>query len=220
MEEQKIEAVESEESIVEQNDGDIIHMEDVTKVIEDNFPPAVIKDWFGHQLIVRTYITQTEMEQFVDNIVNASFDSDTGDYAPERRDFMYRYCEILFFTNVEMPTDVEQAYRIVYATDLNHIIEETARYWQRADIQKAIEDKIQYRLDKDLDHLEVEMNKLTDGIAKVRESFASIDKDDIQRLLSAIGNGVNLDEEKLVKAFIDAKVASDKNDDSEEAGES
>ena len=177
---------------------------DKIQMVADEFDKAVVVDWHDYKLLVRKTITQYEMTSFVDAVVKSCFDDD-GTYMPENRDFMYRYCQILFYTNIDLPRDSEEAYELVYLLDLNNIINANAERYQLADIQSAIEEKIRYRLDTELDEMRKQVERITQVVGALNECISSVDAEDIKNLVTAYIEKGGLDEQKIVEALFKDK---------------
>lgn len=178
---------------------------DKIQMVADEFDKAVVVDWHDYKLLVRKTITQYEMTSFVDAVVKSCFDDETGTYMPENRDFMYRYCQILFYTNIDLPRESEDAYELVYLLDLNNIINTNAERYQLADIQSAIEEKIRYRLDTELDEMRKQVEQITQVVGALNESISSVDPEDIKNLVTAYVEKGGLDEQKIVEALFKDK---------------
>lgn len=166
-------------------------------------------NWREQEILIRRTISYDEMSVFVKTVVNACFDEETGAYEPQNRDFMYKYGEILFFTNVELPKETGEAYDIVYALNLNDIIEEHADIHQIADIQNAISEAIEYRLEQNLDSLKAELRKFKDVFMALGETMSSIDPEDIRVAMKAIADHGKLDEGAIVRALFPKKADED-----------
>lgn len=186
-----------------------VSVEDLKKIADTEFKQYTVTDWHGREIVVRYTIMYEEMENFVDAVTDACFDPESGEFMPANRDFMYKYCEAVFFTNVELPTDSGEAYSLLYLVDLNDVIEEHASHHQIADIQSAIDAKIRYRLDTRLDELKADMQKVQDGFRSLSEMTASIDPDDVRSALDAISAHGGIDEEKIVNAILAQKANGD-----------
>jgi len=171
-------------------------LQEIAKDIER----VTIVDWHGYKVVVRKAITQSEMLAFVKTVVESCFD-DNGEYTPENRDFMYRYCQILFFTNVDLPTESTEAYEFVYHLDLNNIVNMYAERYLLADIQSAIEEKVRYRLDTELDEMRKQVEQIAQVVGALNESISSVDPEDIKNLVAALAEHGAIDEQKIVEAL-------------------
>jgi hypothetical protein len=157
--------------------------------------------WHGMDLIIRHVISYDEMSAFVKAVVDACFNEETGEYEPQNRDFMYKYGEILFYTNVELPKETTEAYDVVYALDLNDYIGRHADQHQLADIQSAISEAIDYRLEQNLDALKAELRKFENVFVELGDTMSSIDPDEIKKTMASIAEHGKLDEGAIVKAL-------------------
>lgn len=178
-----------------------ISIDDIKNIAENKYKHYTSLKWLGHDLIIRKIIPFEAVHSFVNSVADACFNSETGAYEPENRDFMYKYCEIVFFTNVELPLDFDDAYDVVYITNLNDMIHEYADQYQIADIQSSITEAIQYRIDQNLDSLKAELRGFEDVFKKLGETMSAIDPEEIKKTMDAISKHGKLDEAAVVKAL-------------------
>lgn len=198
MEEIKTTVTDTEKEMIEVKP---IKLEDVYKTIKSDFAEYISVDWHGHELIVRNYISYDEMVSFVNAVVSACFNEETGEYEPQNRDFMYKYGEIIFYTNVELPKDTSEAYDVVYALDLNEVIEEHVNIRQIADIQQSISEQIEYRMEQNTDALKAELRKFEDVFRALGETMSVISPEEIEKTMAAISEHGKLDEGAIVRAL-------------------
>lgn len=183
----------------------MISIETMDEILSDHFPTAEVTDFYGQEIIVQKRIPFALMSELVQKVADACF-SDEGEYMPEIRDFALRLCCVEAYTNIRLPQEnVEHQYEIVGCAELWRIVANCIDQDQLEQICDAIQDRIQARLDSNRAAFEREINKLTQALdemgKQVTELFGSVSPEDLQALLSAIGeNGV--DEEKIVKAVV------------------
>lgn len=178
-----------------------IPLGDVYKIIAEDYAEYSKIEWYGYEIAVRTNISYEEMDSFVDAVVDACFNQETGEYEPQHRDFMFRYGKIAFYTNFELPQDTEEAYRVVYALCADRFIDGVADACQLEAIQDAITEKIDYRLEQNVDMIKAELNKMKDMFAKLGETMSSIDPEEVKKTLASISEHGKLDEAAIVKAL-------------------
>lgn len=189
-----------------------ITLDDVKKIADENYKTYSVLNWRGHDLVVRKIISYDEMSAFVNAVVSSCFNTETGEYEPQNRDFMYKYGEILFYTNVQLPSETAEAYDLVYAMDLNDFVERHINPHQLADIQSSIAEAIDYRLEQNVDVLKAEMKKFEDIFVQLGETMSKLDPDDMKKTMDAIMEHGAIDEKKIVQALFPQK-ADDANSD-------
>jgi hypothetical protein len=92
--------------------------------------------WRGLKLIVRQMIGLDEMQDLVGKVVCGCWDGE--EYRHEAMDFELRRAVILFFTNVEMPDEMEKQYEYLYGTDLYETAVQSISQSQIAAIREAV----------------------------------------------------------------------------------
>lgn len=186
-----------------------ISIDTVVEIANADLKKYAVVDWHGKDLVIRRTIAYDEVRNFVNAVVEACFNKETGEYEPQNRDFMYKYGEILFYTNVELPQETSAAYDIVYALNLNDIIEDNIDAHQLADIQSAISEAIDYRLEQNLDSLKAELRKFEDVFKAIGETMSAIDPADITKTMAAIAEHGKIDEGAIVRALFPQKADDD-----------
>ena len=74
--------------------------------------------WRGLSINVRYSLDLREALAFIDNVMSACTDADTGDFHVEMLDLITRASVVTMFTNIELPADLETQFKILYWTDL------------------------------------------------------------------------------------------------------
>lgn len=74
--------------------------------------------WRGLSINVRYSLDLREALAFIDNVMSACTDADTGDFHVEMLDLITRASVVTMFTNIELPVDLETQFKILYWTDL------------------------------------------------------------------------------------------------------
>ena len=183
----------------------MISVEKMDEIIEERFPDFSVVDYYGQELIIRRTVPYEIFSGIVQRAVEACFNSDTGEYLPENRDFAVRLCVIGAYTNVRMPENVEKQYRMLYGTDLyTRVIREIDDDQWDAMID-AISDGISVRNEANRVMFERGMQTVSDQIEQIGQNlqtiFNDVSTEDLRKFVDAIGaNGI--DEEKLVQAVV------------------
>lgn len=143
---------------------------------------------------------------------------DGGEYIPELKRFFLRRELIDAVTNIELPDDLSECYELIMNTSLGAWVDETFFEYlqvyadQMPFLLEAIQDKIDYMADSGLALLHSRMDALIYAIESLSEQsesmFAGVSPDDVRKLASSVDSFGNIDEEKLVKAFVDQEKKS------------
>lgn len=72
--------------------------------------------WHGVKIVLRTMVSLTEFEQLTAMIVSQCWNGEY--YQIAQMDFAIRCGVVSCYTNVTLPEDAEQAYALLYGTDL------------------------------------------------------------------------------------------------------
>lgn len=186
----------------------MISIEKMDEIMNDYFPAAETVDFHGEELTIQKRIPFALVCEMVKKVADACFD-ENGEFSPEVRDFALRLCCVEAYTNVRLPEDnVEHQYEIVGRSDLWYVMMREIDSDQMDEINNAIQDRIDARLDANRAAFEHDVNKMLDAVneigKQVSDLFNNVSTEDIQKLVSALGeNGV--DEEKIVNAVVAAQ---------------
>ena len=180
---------------------------DSLHTITGEYSNIVKKNWQGMTFEIKRLLPFTEMIEFVDAVMSLCF-SDSYLYLPEVRDFAINSCIIDYYTNMDLIDDVDTRYNTIYCTNLIEQIKKEINIEQLEKILDAIDEKIDYRVNTNIDALLSQVDNivqsLEDFTQKMQSSFAELTPDDIKDFVTSIGSiGSNtLDEEKIVKAYL------------------
>lgn len=169
-------------------------------------------EWNGLSIEIQKNIGLEEMFAFVDDVASACFDS-TGAYSPKRKKFMIRAAVVELYTNLSLPSSVKKQYDLLYGTDLFDTIVQNIDQSQLADIVDAINEGIKLVTDTGVATVTKKMDEIVNGFEKVgkdiSDMFEGVDGSDINNVVRAVAeNGI--DEEKLMRAYLDMKEPTDK----------
>ena len=167
----------------------------------------------GATLRIKQTLNVREMVDIVNAVVNAVF-SDEYVYVPEGRQFANRCAVLTLYSNCDLPDDVSDRYSAVYshAGEMAFdIIMDNIDQDQYRDIQRAINDKIEYLTHTNIMNVENRLNKLFDTLSgvsdQIEQTFGSLTENDIKGLVSSLIQGV--DETKLMDAYLESKKESE-----------
>lgn len=157
-------------------------------------------------MIITTTISFTKMVQFVEDVVSACVDVETGSYVPEAYDFAIRIGVLTYYANFTMPQSIEKQYLLVYNTGAFEQIQEHINQRQFADIVKTIDKKIKFLLDLASSAAVSKLNEVIAKIADITNTGAELMSGLDTQSVEAIANGFTregkLDEEALARAFL------------------
>lgn len=170
--------------------------------------PACTVYWNGLEIEVKKVLPLAQMLGFVEGVVSSCFDSDTGEYKPEFKDFLIRCAIIEMYTNIEMPENVESKYRLVYETDIMQSIIPSISRSQYDVIMEAIDKKIEHTAQSNIQALTQQLNEIANKFAELEDSFSKVfdgvDSQMITDMASAVTNN-GITEETLLKMAMDQK---------------
>ena len=188
-----------------QKEMKMISIEKMDEIMNDYFPAEETVDFHGEELTVQKRIPFALVCEMVKKVADSCFNED-GEYSPEVRDFAMKLCCVEAFTNVRLPeNNVEHQYEIVGRSDLWYVMTHMIDQDQMDEINNAIQDRIDARLDANRAAFEHDVNKMLDAVndvgKQVSDLFNNVSTEDIQKLVGALGEH-GVDEEKLVQAVV------------------
>ena len=178
------------------------------KVMKENYQPIVEVEWNGLTIEIKRTLSLQEVISFVEGVADACFDEETGDYLPEVKDFLIKSFVLEKYANFTMPSNSNSMYELIYCTDafatvMNHINTE-----QFGEIEMAIDDKLDYKTNAGIEAMNKQMATIFSSFEDIEKNlsqlFSSVDNESVAKLVEALGNG-KIDEEKLVKAYLEEK---------------
>lgn len=193
--------------------NNIIPNDKYDETIANNSESVTEVKWQGITLIVKKRLSLDEMMTFVSDVVLSCFATDTNEYLPEIKDFSIR-CSILeSYAGFVLPESLSDKYETVYSSDIVSTIIHCVDQGQFNAMLEAIDNKIDYKSQSNIEALNKRMNEVIDGLSTLEHNlssiFSDIDSDTISKLASAIIDG-NFDKNRLVKAFSEEKNAEKK----------
>lgn len=173
--------------------------------------PITKVEWRGLQIEIKKNISLMELGALVRYVADLCFGED-GEYIPEFKDYATKKAAIEMYTNLELPSEVEARYAVLYDTDLWNVVTDHIGMEQFMTAIKAIDERINVTIDSNIAALQRQVAVFQDSVEKMtgqmNAMFEKVGADDIKKLVGAISNG-SLDEEKLVKAFMENKEKSE-----------
>ena len=180
------------------------------RIVKEHFPDVITEQWFDSEITIKRTLPLAEMLAFVDSVVSNCY-HETGGYMPEVKDFIIKSNILTKYANFNLPNNLEHRYALVYGTDAVEVVLRHINQMQMQDILNAIESKVKYLCESNISVIEQQMREVVASFENMQKQtediFSGIDAEDIAKLVSAININGNVDEEKLVNAFIANKYA-------------
>lgn len=178
------------------------------KAVNSTYQPTTVTEWNGLEIVIKKHLSLAEVAKFVDVCVKACFDSDTAAYAPEAKDAAIRSCIVAFYTNITLPESIEKQYELIYHASILDSIIPHIDQTQLKSVISAIDEKTDYLVGVNTEVINKQVNDLQNIAANIQNQmsdiFNGISIDDIKKVMSALSDK-GLDEEKLVKAYMENK---------------
>lgn len=179
------------------------------EVLRRNYQPVVQDEWNDVEVTIKRTLSFKEMLEFVNDVVMSCFRED-GSFMPEVRDFVMRSNILTRYANFSLPDNLEHRYELVYCTDAEELVRRYINEMQINEIERAIDRKLQELCRSNAIGIQRQMSQLLANLdeaqQKAEQMIGSVTKEDLEKLIMAIGNGV-VDEEKLVQAYMNQKPA-------------
>lgn len=178
------------------------------RAAEQGLPELITIEWTGINIEIKPTLSLGEMYGFVNGVVSACVDTTTGVYNAEIKDFAIKMMVLENYANFTLPKNSEKSYDLIYRTDAFFKVRENINPVQFEEMCNAIDEKIEYVLKSNIETANRQINEMytsMDGIQNQLSSLLSeINEDDIKNLLGALTKG-DVDEEKLMNAYLSGK---------------
>lgn len=179
------------------------------KVAKEQFTNQKKVEWNGLEITVTPSLSLTQMMGFVSNVVDACFSSD-GEYLPEILDFAIQREVLTEYANFRLPEDLQKQYELICVTGVADVILEYVNQIQFREITRAIDRKLRYLSDGNVNKIRNDMTKLMSSFEEMQASatamFEKLSSDDVQKFVGAVNNG-GFSEKKIVEAYKDVILA-------------
>lgn len=143
---------------------------------------------------IKTYISADDFMSAVRLVVDSSFDED-GVYRPEYKEIVKRYVYLKYFTDIDVDEiDSGELYKLTQANWYNTIMNELVNIQAYYNINDAIDEAIQYRIDTKpsaFDTLCVDLSAmlntdLSGNLADVKDVLDKLENVDKQEFVKAV----------------------------------
>lgn len=162
----------------------------------------------GVEILIKKSISLDEMIIFIQEVVEACIDGETGEYIPEAYDFAVRVAILTHYANFTMPVNLEKQYWLVYNTTAVEQVLQHINTRQFDDIVRSIDKKIDFMLSIISSSAVSKINEVIakfNDIATVGENaFKGIDSGTMTKVIQGISKLNNMSEKELATAVIEA----------------
>jgi len=189
-----------------------------TKVVEtktisiDEFASSISAEngklsWNGFDITVKPRLTMAEVSGFTAIVTDLSFDKD-GSYVPEVYDFVIGLATVMMYTDLQLPKNVEDQYKLLTFTDLYCQITDMVDADQYSSIVQSALERIQNKERENADALRKQtadvINSVETLVKKIEDVFGGVDAEGMKGIAQALSTG-KIDEEKIVEAVLKNK---------------
>lgn len=156
-----------------------------------------------------------DMLEFVEEVSANAFDSE-GEYIPAVVDFLIKANTIKRYTNAELPEDIHEQYSFIYTTDLFEQICEHINQVQLKEIIGAIDNKIAYMRQTNIDNIKTKLNDLIGMFEDLEEEmlniFGGISPEEMKGFMEMFSKGAIPTEKDIVKAYVEERYSEENKD--------
>lgn len=179
------------------------------KVAKEHFNNEFTIQWCGVEVKVKNYLPLSEVLAFVDDVVESCFHELYG-FMPEVKDFAIKSNILSRYANFSLPDNLEHRYQMVYGTDAVDVVCEDINTTQLQEIVDAIDDKIEFHCNTRTAEIQKRIDQVVEAIEDMSHQtealFSGFTQDDMKALMGAIAES-GLNEQKIVKAYMEQKKA-------------
>lgn len=184
----------------------------LSEYVERNYTPTSTIQIDNLEIAVKKSLSFSEMVNFVDGAVKSCFLEDTNIFMPELRSFAIRFGIIEYYTNIELPDNIQEQYHFLMHSDIPDIVIEAVDKVQFKDIVRSIDQKIEHIARANISIIEKQMNDLQhmimEMLKKFGDLFGGIDIDTINAIKDAYIDG-EIHPEKLLASYMNSKTGSE-----------
>lgn len=99
--------------------------------------------WHGITVSVLTLLPLDDVPKFVRAVIDGCYSKTTQSFVPELKDFIFRMNVVSRYACVDLPTDLDELYTILYNTDLYDKLIEVINAGQLKALDEAVNTYIQ-----------------------------------------------------------------------------
>lgn len=178
------------------------------KALAKGLPETITIKWEDIDIEIKPTLSFGEMYGFVNGVVSSCIDATTGTYNAEAKDFAIKAMVLENYANFTLPKNPEKSYEMIYRTEAYFKVLDHINPVQFNEICAAIDKKIDYMLQSNVEMATKQINSMLTSMEAIQEQlssvFGKVSDEDIKNLVNVLINK-NVDEGKLMNAFLDAK---------------
>ncbi len=171
-------------------------------------------EWLGYTIHIKRFLDFMDMMGFVNGVTAGCFAKSDNSYMPEARDFFFRCHIVEYYTNIELPDNLEEKNQLVYGTNIIEVVLRNVDMGQFQAIIDSIDKKVANLVDINVKQINDEVEFIYEQVsalyAQLTEAFDGIDKETIASIANAVV-GTTFDEKKLIDAVNAAKAETTTN---------
>ncbi len=189
--------------------------------IEKVISPVKIETvtFYDIDINVKKELGLREVLSFVRTVVDTIIEYATGEFSYNRKDYIIGIATLAFFTDLELPSDIEKQYDLVTRTNIVSMVVSHINEKQYFHILDSVDEQLRFEEQKILtqskielqeyvEQMKTEINELVDRyesmLTFMEKSFSGIDPNTMSQLLPAISKMKSPDEKSLVDAYLSA----------------
>jgi len=182
----------------------------IDNILKENYQPLKAVEWNGIEVTIKPTLSLQEMLSFANSVFKSCFDSVTGAYLPEAKDFAIR-CNVMdTYANFTLPDNMEHKYILAMCSGAVEMVLTHINMSQFNELMDAINAKIDNQAEANVQVMTMKFDELVSAFGslqnKVSAMYEGVTPDDLKKLIETMANG-NYTDEGLVKAFIEHKKA-------------
>lgn len=161
--------------------------------------------WNGIEFQVKKTVPLLDVIEIAHNASENVF-SVSGVFAPEGAHILTS-CGILeHYTNIELPASLEYRYDLIMRTDIMDVVLPYIDKDQLDQLMEDIASRVEHKRDMEVKGIERRIEGLTaaleQSVTNAAEAFSAFSREDMEKLIKAVGDLGALDEEKLMRAYM------------------
>lgn len=177
-----------------------ISINEFEKAINKEYENTTTVEYGDLKILVTRTLGLGEMMEFINIIVDKSFDTNTREYSPILKEFVTKCLMITFYTNISIPSDYNKMCDFVYKSSIIDLIKEEINLNQYYDIVDAADKIINYRVSTSVEEIKNGLDEMSKLVPTLNSMFEKFDADEFQTIAKAISEkGIN--EEAIARAI-------------------
>ena len=100
---------------------DILKASDVIKFGMRGYKETIDYNWHGRMITIKYLLPRNEVLEIIGNI-REMCTTPNGDFAREFLDFAVKLNIVLFYALIELPSNIDEVYKLLYHSDLYSVI--------------------------------------------------------------------------------------------------